>query len=259
MGMPVVVDVRDGELGGDAVDEVFAWLRFVDATFSTYRAGSEIRRLDSRRARARRRPSARARGARALRAPARRAPAATSTPAPPARSTPRRSSRAGRSTARRRCCRRRARAASASTRAATSSCAAGRGGSACSTRGSAHRIAAVLSLTDAAVATSGAYERGEHIVDPLTRRPAARRAVGHRARPRPRDRRRLRHGGVRDGRARARAGRARLRGCGAMTILAGDRVLLHRALPAATACPCASAAPPAERVNCAPGERARPT
>ena len=33
------------------------------------------------------------------------------------------------------------------------------------------RLAAVLSLTDAAVATSGAYERGEHIVDPLTGRP----------------------------------------------------------------------------------------
>jgi thiamine biosynthesis lipoprotein len=33
------------------------------------------------------------------------------------------------------------------------------------------RLAAVLELTDAAVATSGAYERGEHIVDPRSGRP----------------------------------------------------------------------------------------
>ncbi len=86
------------------------------------------------------------------------------------------------------------------------------------------RLAAVLSLTDAAVATSGAYERGDHIVDPLTRRPArgalsvtvlgrdlatadayatAAFAMGERG----------------------PAWTARLRGCGAMTILAGDRVL----------------------------------
>jgi FAD:protein FMN transferase len=40
MGMPVKV-------GGDADHEaVFAWLRWVDATFSTYRADSEVSRLD---------------------------------------------------------------------------------------------------------------------------------------------------------------------------------------------------------------------
>jgi thiamine biosynthesis lipoprotein len=33
------------------------------------------------------------------------------------------------------------------------------------------RIAVALALRDAAVATSGAYERGDHVVDPLTRRP----------------------------------------------------------------------------------------
>ena len=44
MGMPIGIDVRDP----DAVDvEVaFDWLREVDATFSTYRAGSDISRLD---------------------------------------------------------------------------------------------------------------------------------------------------------------------------------------------------------------------
>jgi thiamine biosynthesis lipoprotein len=35
------------------------------------------------------------------------------------------------------------------------------------------RLAAVLSVSDAAVATSGAYERGPHIIDPRSGRPAA--------------------------------------------------------------------------------------
>ncbi len=34
------------------------------------------------------------------------------------------------------------------------------------------RVAAVLAVTDAAVATSGRYERGDHVVDPRTGRPA---------------------------------------------------------------------------------------
>ena len=128
-------------------------------------------------------------------------------------STPPGSSRAGRSTARRRCCAR-ARAASASTPAATCSCAAGRGGSGSGTRCGRDALCAALELTDAAVATSGAYERGEHILDPLSGAAGARRAVRHRRRPRPRDRRRLRDRGVRDGRARAGLDRppARLRG-----------------------------------------------
>jgi thiamine biosynthesis lipoprotein len=45
MGMPILVEVRD-EDGGDAVERVFDWLRAVDATFSTYRADSEISRLN---------------------------------------------------------------------------------------------------------------------------------------------------------------------------------------------------------------------
>jgi thiamine biosynthesis lipoprotein len=43
MGMPVVVDLRDA---GVDVEPAFAWLELVDATFSTYREDSEIRRLD---------------------------------------------------------------------------------------------------------------------------------------------------------------------------------------------------------------------
>ena len=41
MGMPVVVEARDG----DVPDEVFDWLHRVDETFSTYKDGSEISRL----------------------------------------------------------------------------------------------------------------------------------------------------------------------------------------------------------------------
>jgi thiamine biosynthesis lipoprotein len=44
MGMAVVIDVRDTVAPG-AIDEAFDWLRFVDATFSTYKPDSEISRL----------------------------------------------------------------------------------------------------------------------------------------------------------------------------------------------------------------------
>lgn len=46
MGMPVAVDVRDGEVDPAAVDEVFAWLREVDERFSTYEATSEVSRIN---------------------------------------------------------------------------------------------------------------------------------------------------------------------------------------------------------------------
>src|SRR5690348_7497238 len=46
MGTPVIVDVRDDEAPAGALDEVFAWLHHVDATFSTYRPDSEISRLN---------------------------------------------------------------------------------------------------------------------------------------------------------------------------------------------------------------------
>jgi FAD:protein FMN transferase len=46
MGMPIVIDVRDERIPGAAIDEAFDWLRWVDATFSTYRADSEIARLN---------------------------------------------------------------------------------------------------------------------------------------------------------------------------------------------------------------------
>jgi thiamine biosynthesis lipoprotein len=45
MGMPIVADVRDNVYPGD-LDDMFEWLRWVDATFSTYREDSEISRLN---------------------------------------------------------------------------------------------------------------------------------------------------------------------------------------------------------------------
>jgi thiamine biosynthesis lipoprotein len=44
MGMPVSIEVR-GPLPPRRLDEVFDWIRLVDAVFSTYRADSEIARL----------------------------------------------------------------------------------------------------------------------------------------------------------------------------------------------------------------------
>jgi thiamine biosynthesis lipoprotein len=41
MGMPIVVEVRDG----DVPDDVFDWFRHVDETFSTYKDGSEVSRI----------------------------------------------------------------------------------------------------------------------------------------------------------------------------------------------------------------------
>lgn len=46
MGMPVVVEVRDEAATPDALDPVFDWFRWVDETFSTYRPDSEISRID---------------------------------------------------------------------------------------------------------------------------------------------------------------------------------------------------------------------
>jgi FAD:protein FMN transferase len=45
MGLPIVVDIRD-DCTGDVLDELFDWLRWVDATFSTYKDDSEISRIN---------------------------------------------------------------------------------------------------------------------------------------------------------------------------------------------------------------------
>jgi thiamine biosynthesis lipoprotein len=46
MGMPVIVEVCDEVFDETVLDQVFAWLRFVDETFSTYRHDSDISRLN---------------------------------------------------------------------------------------------------------------------------------------------------------------------------------------------------------------------
>jgi thiamine biosynthesis lipoprotein len=45
MGMPIVADVRD-DVGGEVLDDMFDWFRWVDATFSTYKDDSEISRFN---------------------------------------------------------------------------------------------------------------------------------------------------------------------------------------------------------------------
>ena len=46
MGLPVVVDVRDDGEAGPALDQLFDWLRWVDAAFSTFKENSEISRIN---------------------------------------------------------------------------------------------------------------------------------------------------------------------------------------------------------------------
>jgi FAD:protein FMN transferase len=45
MGTVFSIDVRDADVGEQAIDEVVQWLHWVDSTFSTYQADSEISRL----------------------------------------------------------------------------------------------------------------------------------------------------------------------------------------------------------------------
>jgi thiamine biosynthesis lipoprotein len=46
MGMPIVVDARDAHVDDAVLEEMFDWLRWVDATFSTYKHDSEVSRLN---------------------------------------------------------------------------------------------------------------------------------------------------------------------------------------------------------------------
>ena len=45
MGTAISIDVRDDGVGDDVLDEVFAWFRHVDETFSTYKDESDVSRL----------------------------------------------------------------------------------------------------------------------------------------------------------------------------------------------------------------------
>lgn len=46
MGMPIEIDMRDDEVDPAALDHAFDWFRWVDATFSTYKSDSVITRLN---------------------------------------------------------------------------------------------------------------------------------------------------------------------------------------------------------------------
>jgi FAD:protein FMN transferase len=47
MGMPIIVDVRDDGVSEADLEPVFEWLTWVDATFSTFKPESDISRLNS--------------------------------------------------------------------------------------------------------------------------------------------------------------------------------------------------------------------
>jgi thiamine biosynthesis lipoprotein len=46
MGMPIVLDIRDDGVDEAVVEQMFEWLRWVDATFSTFKPDSEISGLN---------------------------------------------------------------------------------------------------------------------------------------------------------------------------------------------------------------------
>jgi FAD:protein FMN transferase len=177
MGIPVGIDVRDGAVASSALDAAFARLRWVDATFSTYLPESEISRLEA--------------GTLAL------ADAQPEVRAVVARCEQLRKLTGG-------CFDVRARgpidpsgyvkgwavqqAVELLTAAGARNVCVHAGGDVCvrGERASGRpwrvgvqhprerdRVAAVLNAGDLAVATSGAYERGTHIVDPRTGRPPA--------------------------------------------------------------------------------------
>lgn len=46
MGMPIGIEIHDADVDPDALTAAFTWFRLVDATFSTYKADSQISRLN---------------------------------------------------------------------------------------------------------------------------------------------------------------------------------------------------------------------
>lgn len=47
MGMPITIDLRDDNVATEVVSDVFAWLRHVDGVFSTYKPASDISRINA--------------------------------------------------------------------------------------------------------------------------------------------------------------------------------------------------------------------
>lgn len=191
MGTVVSIDVRDAGVPAVAVDAAFAWLRWVDRTFSTFRPDSEVARinrgeLDEAAADARVREVLGA--CRALRErtggafdaeAAARAPGARERPGcgggRPGAVDPAGYVK-GWSLAGAWELLARAGARNALLEAGGDLLVRGRAAPGRPWRigiqhpGELDRVAAVLEVGDAAVATSGAYRRGEHVVDPATGR-----------------------------------------------------------------------------------------
>jgi thiamine biosynthesis lipoprotein len=178
MGMPIVVDVRDEDVDDETLERIFDWLRFADTIFSTYREDSEISRLN--------------RGELALE------DAHPDVAEVLARCVALRDETRGYFDLRAASPERIdpsglvkgwavERAASLLDEAGHRNYAVNAGGDvwlrggalpeACWRVGIQHpligdRLAAVLAVSDLAVATSGSYARGEHVLDPHTRRPS---------------------------------------------------------------------------------------
>ncbi len=172
MGMPVRVDVPGGA-AEELLDEVFAWLRFVDATFSTYDPRSEICRLNrGELSRSEAHPDVRAVLARCDELRAATGGAFDARAPLPGGLDPTGLVKGWAAE----------RAAALLEQAGARRFLVDAGGDVVLRGGpwrvgirhprQRDRLAAVLELHDAAVATSGAYERGAHIVDPRTGRPA---------------------------------------------------------------------------------------
>ena len=173
MGMPVRVRVPGGA-GAHALDELFAWLRFADATFSTYDPRSELCRLNrGELGLADAHPLVRDVLARCEELGAATDGAFDARAPLPGALDPTGLVKGWAVE----------RAAGLLERAGARRFLLDAGGDVVLRGGPwrvgirhprlAGRLAAVLELSDAAVATSGAYERGAHIVDPRSGRPAA--------------------------------------------------------------------------------------
>ena len=46
MGMPITLEIVDASANDDAFNAVFDYFQYVDETFSTYKAGSQISRIE---------------------------------------------------------------------------------------------------------------------------------------------------------------------------------------------------------------------
>jgi len=190
MGMPILIDVRDPDVDPAVLDRAFAWLRQVDARFSTYMTDSEISRLnrgeliladvhpDVREVLARcEELRAETGGYFDIRAPSLASGETAASPAGATGSVDPSGLVKGWAVARAAAILDEAGARNYCINAGGDIAARGRPAPEPHWRiGIQHpllrdQLAAVVAITDQAIATSGAYERGAHIIDPRTGNP----------------------------------------------------------------------------------------